>query len=242
VVLAFVWPAGLFKLTIIKNYLFFLHAIFVKGYSTQSFFEVWVQRVISSPIEYIVIIFSLGFFLFNFIKCQKTYQLTPFVVYAALLLFTVVGNTSTSPTYISSLMPPLYIISGIALAQVIGLGKMMFKTCSVIFIVSILLTNNYFYLSKAMYKHQGNNLNKILMLPTIHYYFPQLELSSYTEELHIDNIIDRLESENFDGLVYMNGNNELILKKIADIFYVRTAYIFAHEGNYNIAYYQLKKK
>ncbi|KMQ50918.1 hypothetical protein CHISP_2060 [Chitinispirillum alkaliphilum] len=115
-VVLILWPAGIIKLSLLKNYMFFTYfAIFRGGeYGSISLFQVWVNRISESPIEYL-------FFLISIIYIARNYKsfkwLQPFLLYALLVFSVTLRNRSHMPQYVSSMIPSLYVIFGVALAH-----------------------------------------------------------------------------------------------------------------------------
>ena len=119
-VILIVWPGGLLKLTLFKNYLFYGFFAIFKGqtYGSDSIGDLWKQRILSSPIEYGLIIIGIGYFLYLLTKGRKYDYLLPLIVYSFIIFITTFRNRSTSPTYISSILPPLLVI-GVAAFSVL---------------------------------------------------------------------------------------------------------------------------
>ena len=114
------WPAGILKGSFIKSYAFFAYfAIFRSyAYGTQSFHQVWTERVLRSPVEFLLIAACTFIILSWLIVLKKSVTwIVPFVLYAALMFLTTVRNRSDSATHVSSMLPPLYLACGLVVSN-----------------------------------------------------------------------------------------------------------------------------
>ena len=143
------WPGGLLKLTILKNYLFFLYFTLFRSdsYGKSTFFELWWSRISSSPFEYSLLVGSLLLFIFSARRSKNPYHLLPFLLYGIFVFATTFRNRSTAATYISSLLPPLYVIVGYTASNILSDNKLTVKWIAALFLLLIPVTNGQLYLS-----------------------------------------------------------------------------------------------
>jgi Dolichyl-phosphate-mannose-protein mannosyltransferase len=230
-ILVVFWPGGLIKLTVLKNYLFFSYFTLFRGdsYGTRGFLELWWWRVTESPFEYVVLLSLLLVFTPTLLKTKKCHEILPFVVYSLLILATTLGNRSTNPKYVSSLLPPLYVVAGLAASHIIAREKPRARRIFGLMILLIALTNTYFFYFRenAQTVHRSTILNEVVsfiddnglqdkkilvpisLRPTINYYYPATFLGSYVSTSDPDAILTRLASERYNGLFYSGMNTAL---------------------------------
>ena len=115
------WPVGLLELSAVKGYFYIAYlAMQRKGsYGEYGPLTVWWQRFAAAPVEYSLDLISLtGVLAFWNRPAVRQYRaiLLPCLVYAFLMLLTTLKNTSLNPTYVSSILPPLAIVTGVAFA------------------------------------------------------------------------------------------------------------------------------
>jgi hypothetical protein len=225
-VIFIVWPGAWLKLSLVKNYIFFSYLVFIRAgeFGTKNFWEVWLQRLIDSPFEYILIIPAI--FVAS-IRIKQYVWYLPFLLYSILMIIITFRNTSLSPTYISSLLPPLYILTGMIMAEYLKYSKELLKIGLSTIVVLICFTYLYFYFIPHQSKVQSDTPLKDLvsylrlnhlddkriiidrrLLPTLHYYFSVRHFPSFREEVDgILSIIQEIRGSKYDGVLYAGENH-----------------------------------
>jgi hypothetical protein len=253
------WPAAWLKMSLLKNYIFFAYFTLIRGgeYGAQPFWQVWLSRFWHSPVEYMLVVPATGIALFK-LKRHKWYL--PFLIYPFLVFISTFRNTSTSPTYISSLLPPLYILSGIVIADLLGTVSTRKRTFAGIFIVLGLLGSfffrHYFGISrekpeqnlKEVVKfveknelHNGKTLVDREFIPTLHYYFPAKSLPSYRKgDETFDTIITKLRVNSYTGVIFSANGDRVAFEKWLQRHFVFNANFIASYNDSNIIHYKLK--
>jgi len=219
-----IWPASILKLTIVKDYLFFLYFSTVRSasaYGSQPLLQVWWLRVRSSPLEFACLGAFAAVFLWKVVWKKQQAFLLPFAVYAALMFATTLRNRSLAPVYVCSFLPPLYVIAAVLLA-----GAVASRRTAMIGLIAIVLTaitvNGYFYTYRQLSQlrpdpfvngvvevldrggaHNRNILVPHDYLPTAHYYFPSNTYSPYQESATIDDLLQEIAASHLDGVVYV---------------------------------------
>ena len=200
-VLFTLWPGGIFKLSILKNYLFFAYFVIQRGksYGNESFFDVWFMRIKESPVEYIIIIFTLVFIVKN-IKRLRIAQ--PFLIYIILVLAAMISNKSPLPQYISSLFPPAYILSAIMIHTVTKEKQTDFVRVYLPLGLTIcLFVNSFIFFSKTASKSKQvfrdgiTHIERLqdlhgkyglatfvprILMPALHYYLKKASIIPYS--------------------------------------------------------------
>ncbi len=192
------WPGGLLKLTLVRNCLVFGYITIVRGgeYGDAGAIHVWAARFADSPLEYLLILFGVGFYL---VRLGADRRYWPLVCYVGLVLLTTVRNTSPLPTYISSMLPPLYVLCGVAVEQLLGGRPVVPRLLAVAGLSGLIMAKGFStvpadrgrerpnavatlvrYFS-ARDTDTGRVLVPIAYLPALHYYYPTLRAAPYSE-------------------------------------------------------------
>lgn len=198
-----VWPGSLLRLTILKNYTFFAYFTLVRSqaaYGGQDALWVWGQRLAQSPLEFVALALALATSLRQ-ILAKRQWWLAPFLIYALLLLATTLRNKSLSPTYLSSLYPPVFLLVGLAWAQAIRRWPHARQALATLALVAAVLSFNYLH---GLAGHGENQDSLVIqgvvdtyrqqhlehlpllvpqeVLPSLHYYFPRADLRGYSPQ------------------------------------------------------------
>jgi hypothetical protein len=222
------WPGAWLQLSLVRNYLFFgYYALFRGGgYGDQSFWEVWAGRVAASPLEYGLLAVGLALALAT-LRRQPIYA--PFLIYAGLMLITTVRNTSPLPTYITSLMAPLYVVAGLAIARALEerlLARAARPQLAAGALAAALAVGliGYAYgtsISEQRWRTAHTPMRDVIthlradsferkrvlvdrgLVPSLSYYFPGAPLESFALASDgMDHVIAALEGGGFDGVLY----------------------------------------
>ena len=212
-----IWPGGLIKLTLLKNYVFFAYFAIIRGgtYSKFPFYIVWLTRIKESFIEFVLIVCSIGFL---YRRRKQYYWLLPFALYGGLVFLVTIRNTSFFATYISSLMLCLLVAAGIFVehsANAIRKKVLRLAYLAGIFII-ITINSVLFFLhfannskqhptvefsSAAVSYFTSQRMHTIASpsgyIPQLHYYHNDRHLESYVIDPNcgittvIDSMVDR---------------------------------------------------
>jgi hypothetical protein len=254
-----VWPAAWLKLSLARNYVFFAYFAVVRGgeYGTQAFWEVWLNRFLHSPVEYILIVPAAAFAILR-VKQRKWYL--PFLIYPFLVFICTFRNTSTSPTYISSLLPPLFILSGIVISDLLGKFSQPKRKVVCTIIVILLFGSCYFRLflpisrelpeQKLKYVvnyiqknglYDGNTLVDRDFLPTLHYYFPAKLLPSYRKSNEtFQSITEKIRNNSYDDILFCAEEDRFAFERSLKEFFVFDKKVITNYDNKDIVHYKVK--
>ena len=253
---ALLWPGGLFKFTLAKDYLFFLYFSTVRSaaaYGTDSLAEVWHLRLRSSPIEGIVLLMCVGVFIGQLFRKQCKSYLLPFAIYAGLVALTVFRNRSGSPFYISSLLPPLYFILAALIVELLKRARRAGYVVAAL-VAAAFVVSGYLYAYRPLSQPQtttptdgvvqvlsGIGQNRTLLVPhdfvpTIHYYFPSNKLTPYPDTWTPAQLINEIRSSRYDGLVYVGQNYNSLERDVRSISQSATLWAKANNGDLVVAY------
>ncbi|MCU0609959.1 MAG: hypothetical protein MUF22_09360, partial [Chitinispirillaceae bacterium] len=243
------WPSGLFKLTIVKNYIFYAYFTIIRGslYSSFTPLEVWSMRVRESPIEYALIIATI--LLAPFI-IKRFRFLLPCAVYAFFILLTTVRNTSTLPQYIASAFPALYFLGAGLVAWILTGRSSFVRSALVAGFTAIVLVNFYFFFtvmagrSAQPTSYQVARLDDIKIalnggaqqtvflsrryVPTLHYYFPDVQFTSYKPGVDsLDSVLVRiaglLSHKGSSAWLIVDNHSEHLNARIDSLFVIHEA-------------------
>jgi len=264
IIFSLAWPGGVFKLTFLKNYMFFGYYAVARSYEygTQSFLELWMQRISASPVEYALMALSVLILAYVVSKHKREYWLLPFVIYTALLALTTLRNKSLNYTYLSSFLAAMYVIMGAMLAKAIHLKQILPRTALIVLIVLALFINNHLYF-KYHYNPPDNHRDRIvaylaskdvstkIMTPNqyvsmLQYYFPELGFGVYSSPFSAETdlawMLDRLISEDFDGWLYSGDETATIERQLGRTFEVRVDAITNTGSEAHVVYFQLDER
>jgi len=151
------WPGGVIKLGIIRNYIFFAYYGLIRSneYGNAGFFEAWLIRFQTFLLEWILIITSS---IIIFVKTKKLGYLFPILIYSTLMIFTTIKNSSTIPTYYSSLLLPLLLLVGVAFSYLLRqIHPKQYKIIIGVLFSILILGNFYIFYNKSSVKVSSNS-------------------------------------------------------------------------------------
>ena len=242
-----IWPGGILKLTLLKNYLLFTYFTLVRGsaYGNATLLEVWWQRIGSSPLEFVVIGAGLSVTAIFFFKRKGNPGLIPFLIYAALIFLVTVRIRSQITTYFSSLTIVIYIICAVSLAEAFQGRQKLVKFGASGALILGLIVNNLFVtgpvpsskISDPVINRTvdhflqtppaGKLLLPTTMLPTFHYYMPDYNLVTYLQPMGMEQLAAELNNPEISDLILMKESGdgtEQILAQYANISYRQDIY------------------
>jgi hypothetical protein len=227
-----VWPGALLKLTIIKNYIFFTYYTIVRGaeYGSDPFFILWMNRIAESPVEYaLVILCTVGIFI-KLIRGLNISAYIPYLIYMVLIFLTTFRNTSSAPTYISSLLGVSCTIVGLYMNDFIFSSEnsyikkiaavlSIFAVCFSIFKFysfgkadnELALKNTLHFIDKKKLTEDNTFIDRTL-LPTINYYYHSRNFNTFDDDF--DKIDDIVLRKNYKHILYKGKNIKEFEKKI----------------------------
>ncbi len=240
VTLIIAWPGGIFKLTLLKNYLFFTYFTLVRGeaYGSAGLLEAWWQRIGSSPLEFVAVGVGLSVTAIFFFKRKSNPGLLPFLVYAALIFLATIRIRSQIPTYFSSLTMVIYVICAVSLAEALkGRQKLVKFGVPGVLILSLIVNNLLFVrpllpstISDPVLNRTVNHFlqtppaGKLLlpktMRPIFHYYMPDYNLVTYPRSAGMEQLVAELENPEVSDLILLKqagDNSEQALAQYANI-------------------------
>lgn len=212
--LALTWPGGILKLTLVKNYCYYVYYTLIRGgsYGRSSLNELWMMRLEESPAEYLVV-FSTIISLALIVKRYP--HLFPPALYGLLIFLTTMRNKSTFPQYVSSAFPVFYLIAAAGLDLFLRNHSRRVKLgVTTLLLAIVTLSSVRFFTTQAETSRQKmpfqiTSLDEVRPLlvdddlpvmvnqphvPVLHYYFPESNLYAYTGPTDsLDTIIQRLE-------------------------------------------------
>jgi hypothetical protein len=213
-----VWSGAIVKLSFVKSYLFMVYlALFRKDpWGPEGFIETWTRRLLSSPVEWLVIVVGLLIWIFLRRFESDRRLMYPFVVFGALMLLATARVTSGTPRYALLFQPCLDVLAGCMLAAfLVRLARPAIPFT--LAILSFLLFAEMWLnikrypvlpdtrLSSLLSYIRENHLENSRMLvpqsdlPTLHYYFTNLHLRGYNDRIPE---VSTFRDKKTEGVIY----------------------------------------
>jgi hypothetical protein len=238
--LCLVWPGGVFRLTLVKNYAFFVYYAMFRAdtYGENSPWELWSSRVQESPMTYTVFLISI---LAGIGLIRRRPALLPFFLYAAFILIATMRIASFRPSYISSLFPALALISGIVVSErlddstgetrhwwwlrpvvagVLSVALVLQATVQVV--LPSLSTDRDRSLAQVvdfvrqLGTREGEFLVDQRVVPTLHYYVPSAAFTSFSDDrTSWDELVDNLDETQCRGILYAGREHDDLMDTLA---------------------------
>jgi hypothetical protein len=227
-VCALLWPAGLFKLSMLKAYLLLPYLALMRrdSYFMTSLTDIWSRRLTGSPLEYAMLFACLAAGFYALSRFRSRPELSPFVLYAVPILLITFKNDVDR--YMSSAHPALYVVGGVVLAERsrrLWSGPLRAAAGGAGF--ALLLLNSVRALPPRtaptlpsqddtvnFVNSQRDRLRTVLVpapcVPTMHYYLPDVLVRSYLPDGGRQRILRRLALAPVDALfVYSPADERL---------------------------------
>jgi hypothetical protein len=261
-VLFIIWPGSLLKLGLVRNYVFYAYHALVSeaefGLENPNSWMVWKLRVFNSPVEYTLIAATT---VLAILKAKNHRWYLPFLVYALMILMTTTLSGATSyERYVSSLFPPLYVVSGLIISQFLQTSTHLIKRGALAVVISLLLGQAYSHVVLLReQRSQTDPMEQILdyfrsnpvaaetiltnrtLLPMLRYYFPRNTYHSYTYGVDgLEFVLRKLKSSAYDGVIIRVPNNSFFEQKMRRYFAMEPKMIFSFPND-KIIYYKLIK-
>jgi Dolichyl-phosphate-mannose-protein mannosyltransferase len=253
-----IWPGAWLKLTLIKNYMFNAYLALARQgeFGTQSFVQVWWQRVISSPLEYTLVVATA---LIAMVRLRRYRWFLPFLIYAFVMLTATFRLTASAETYISSFLPPLFILGAILISQYLQKLATTSQAVIVGLLIALFSLQGYSHVQSVRAdKSSSGSLDQLVtffrtnrfdeeqiltswdFLPTLHFYFPEKRFRSYSDR---KDIIVKLRRSSFDGVIYTSSDHAPFQYELAKYFAVKRETITQLSAiEPEIVYYKIRAK
>lgn len=224
------WPAGVFKLSVVKSYTFFAYFALVKkelAYGNQSVIQNWLQRLLQDPVESVLILFGLGFAVYGFIRIHLHRTLLPLLIYPAVIFAANILNRGASSVYVLSMYPPMLILSALGLVHLCRLNKNQVLGHGIALVTVAIAMIGNFTLHKMEKPQDISPLqtaftvlranagldDKILVsygyLPTMNYYLPEYDIFTIYLEDKPENISLKFERQFYKYFIFFGTENEI---------------------------------
>ncbi len=191
------WPGAVLKLSFAKAYVFMAYLALVRKspWGNEGLIGTWAQRMLNSPVEWVLIVLSLGLYLWSRTLPRRR-SLYPFLVLAGITIIATLRVTTGSPRYGLPFMPALQVFAGLVLGGLLMERSRRFQVSAVTVLTAALFANAWFQVSRHPPSHDPQ-LTAVLNLirdkhladsailvpqdyvPSIHFYFPETHLHGY---------------------------------------------------------------
>lgn len=221
------WPAGVLKLSFVKNYLAQAYYVLVKKEATfgeLTVSQVWFQRFQQAPVESLLILFSCGYFLYGVVKQKISAAYLPLLLYPLVIFLINIRNTYPRSVYVLSMYPMFMVIVAFVLLHVIKFKTSQHKLVYAAMVLIVAVTNlvlpkpresdDISFLQGAIeyFQQATTKQDKILIsygyLPTMSYYLPQRDLDMIRVEDNPKEIEARLQQGQYDYFMFVGVEQE----------------------------------
>jgi hypothetical protein len=211
------WPAGLYKLTFIKSYLFMAYlAVFRKNaWGDTTFAQAWSFRFGAMPVEWAALALSLILF-FRRRDWPGRKGISAFLIFGAIMLAAVLRVNSVGLRYVLPYFPAWMVFTGCVLASAIERLKAPPRWTLVLLVAALVFVDTARqvnarapepdpqWLARIAAVRDPRWQGKTLLvpqgeIPTLHFYFQNLTFRGY---LDASAIPARLSAQHFDGVIY----------------------------------------
>jgi hypothetical protein len=258
-IVAVAWPAGLFKLTLAKNYIFFTYFAVVRGssFGTSSAASVWFNRIAAYPVEFGLLVVGVLIGVGLLARRRLDAWLLPFAAYGFLMMLTTLLNRSPDLTYISSLAAVLVVITGTALVSALaGLRPVVgtIVSATILTVVALLGFSNVRRASSSI------DLSDVVVdllarndtararvaipgvfLPTVHYYFPNVTPIVYPQTARCSGIHDLAASTPLDGVICRGSGQDSLQRQLEQQYDVSVDRLGSADQGRELVFYRLSK-
>lgn len=195
--LLLIYPAAFLKLALAKAYLFMAYlAVMRKSpWGDVTLAETWAIRFRNSPVEWILIAIALVLWLRSKPKFRAA---IPFLLFGAMMLLITLPVRTDVPRYVLPFLPALEVFAAMVLSAVVVrwrfAGLATAAACAALALSAwagssahpVQSGPNRFDRLIAEVRERNLGSRRLLVsqydVPTLHYYFPNADLTSYTEE------------------------------------------------------------
>ena len=188
-----IWPAAIFRLSFLKAYADMVYVALYRdaAWGKVGFLETWRDRVLSSPLEWLLILLGLLAWL-----ATRKATVYPIATFAALTLGATFPVFTLTPRYSLAFLPALDLLAGLTLVP--SLGPLRRPASFAVVALAVAGLYGYAWYQVVHHPHNPNPRsaavltfiyqneleNKAVLapqsdVPTLHYYFPGLRLHGY---------------------------------------------------------------
>lgn len=252
------WPGAWLKLTLIRNYMVmaYLALARVGAFGSVDFAQGWLDRLTNAPVHYLVFLFAISAAL---VQLKRSRWYLPLLIYPILFFLATIKITAADERYISSIFPPLCILTAAVLVQHFRRFAATTQAVGVTVLSCMLVAQGYFhFVSLREQQHQSTALGDVVaffrttcpdcntliverrFLPTLQYYFPDKELTSYSGESDaIAAIVEEVKTTPSGGIVYDGTQHAVLEKQLKARFHVAPQTIRKVDEDRRIVFFKL---
>ncbi len=235
--LLILWPIGLLQLSAVKGYFYIAYlAMQRKGsFGVSGPLTIWLQRFTAAPVEYSLdLIAIVGSVALWHVPAIRRYRavLLPCILYAFLMLLTTLKNTSVNPTYVSSILPPLAIVTGIAFAAFTERTAPVVRNSLAAILLLAIIGEGWQVLTRLSPESPNSDAQTIAalrtaglqqsvllvpyeVLPTLSYYFPRMQLHPFLATDNAQAIQEKMREFNTQALLLRPRPNDHLPEQLS---------------------------
>jgi hypothetical protein len=196
-------PASITKLAFAKSYLYYAYLSVRRTavWGDVGFIETWAERFSNSPVEWAAIIVAVFWFV-RHRDLPGRRQALPFLLFGGLMLATMLRVFTVGVRYVLPFLPALLVFAAITISGQLLRWRMAPRAVAIAALALALIVNAQLYLSAHPFRPDPDEfrlMNEIRsqhlesarllapkdQLPTLHYYFPNAEVTGYLDELDL---------------------------------------------------------
>ena len=224
-VLLLLWPGGLFKLTMIKSYIYLGYLVFVKStlsYGSYTLLEVWGTRFMSAPVEMGLILFGLGYGIVGILTRRIDRTLLPLLAYPVIIFLANLLNRAAFNTYAVSMYPFLLMFAAMGIVTWMrSQGTRPRRTMALILLAGLVLSNGWlnrypsredltpfqtaFKTIKSLSRVGDNMLVSHGYLPTVNYYLPEYDVATIYLETPGEEVATWFEQQTYRYFLFFGS-------------------------------------
>jgi hypothetical protein len=163
----------------------------------------------------------------------------PCLIYAALMLMTTLKNTSMNPTYVSSILPALAIVSGVVLASWFSRFPSAVSYAATAIVILAVMSVSFLQAQDQLEHNRGFNVTGALVssirsagpaqnaimvpyeyVPTMSYYFPRLRVHPILPTDDASAVMESVHDEGFREVVYVGRDTDEVPRRLREQYHV----------------------
>jgi 4-amino-4-deoxy-L-arabinose transferase-like glycosyltransferase len=231
--MAVIWPKGMLALGFVKGYLYLAYiALYRKGFSQVTPLELWGFKLKTYPLEFVLPLIALIAALALFQKLKYRWETLPFLVYSCFFIAVTMKVTAPFTHYHVSLVMAAAVIVGVMFGELWRHAGLVIRAAAITAVVVPLIFLDMEYYRECEQIAAGPStaasllahvqaaptggilLIPFVLVPTLHYYRPELTAVGYDADWSMARLVDEAQAhsgnvELFCGESVCRGAGEL---------------------------------
>jgi hypothetical protein len=211
--MAVIWPKGMLALGFVKGYLYLAYiAIFRKGFSQVTPLELWGFKLKTYPLEFVLPLVALIAALVLFRRLKYRWETLPFLVYSCCFIAVTMKVTAPFTHYHVSLVMSAAVIVGVMFGELWRNGGLAIRAVTIAAVVAPLILLDMQCYRECKQIDEGPStaagllghvrtapiggilLVPFALVPTLHYYRPELTAIGYDADWSMARLVDEAQA------------------------------------------------